>query len=235
MQKSSNVVIGNGSESPAPLTNQDLRPEMFASKGDTVFLGGIYVQDTVQAWLNVVGPSGKIIVVEANPDSVSTLLSHFDGQNNLTIVNKALWNSQGELLFTRSRKKYQGWARVAAEGIDEYPDHLDPDHENIKVPADTIDHILQEMGVDKIDLIFLTINDAQLYAVEGLEDVISRNESLHIFINTRTPDPCWDTAKKLDTYTSLRVCVVPLVKKIKRDDVKKLSLIHAWNDASLIF
>lgn len=157
-----------------------------AKKGDTVILGGVYVDSTVRSWINRVGPEGKLIIIEANPKSVENLKEKFKDQRTLTLISKAIWDSKTKLKFTVSDTDYQGWARVNEDSIGEYPTFLDDSARDIQVEADTLDSILQELNVDNVDLIYLTINDAQIKAVDGFENIRKKSKNFQVFINSRT-------------------------------------------------
>src|SRR5687767_10977245 len=64
--------FGHGWRRPLLHASQFSAP-IIASKGETVVLGGCYLTHTIRMMYDVVGPTGRIIAIEANPANVETV------------------------------------------------------------------------------------------------------------------------------------------------------------------
>ena len=62
-------------------------------------LAGIFSSRNIFEYSKEVGESGKVIVVEANPQNAIRLKNECKSLNNVKIINTALWNKTGEIDF----------------------------------------------------------------------------------------------------------------------------------------
>jgi|GEM_PF-4410826 len=199
---------------------------ILADEGDTVVLGGVYVPKTIRNWLDVLGESGKLIAIEANPSSVKSLGLEFQGISNLKLVSKAIWDGPGKITFTASATDYQGWGRVKDDAISSYPSQFDDTAYDIEVEADSIDNIVSELDIHKVDVVYLTINDAQIKAIDGLGDVMKNNKNIRIMMHSRTPYPAKECVEKLRSL-GMRASTKTLTRQLKRPDEKQIVTIYA--------
>ena len=203
--------------------NRDyLNGKSLAKTGDTVVLAGVYIENTVRSWLKIVGSTGKLIVIEANPQNVENVRPKFRDDQNIYFVPKAVWDKKCELTFTASGSEYQAWARVKDNSVRDYPIALDDSAHDIEIEGDTIDNILQSIGITSVDLIYMTVNDAQLKAVDGIAAIRNSSHNFQLYIHSRTPYPSEETAQKLRDI-GMNVVVGPIDRsKCIRPDVKKV-------------
>ena len=116
------------------------------------------------------GASSKIIAVEADPDAL-WLLQHNLNHNrieNVTVVTKAISNKKGEAIFFKTKRQANSLIQDVV-GL------------TTKVPVETttVDEIL---GGDCVDAISITINGAEVEAIEGMSDTLERCKHLRLSI-----------------------------------------------------
>lgn len=199
---------------------------VLADEGDTTVVGGVYTLATVLGWSRVVGDAGRVILIEANPHSVEALRKGLGETKNVSLISRAIWDRKCKVQFTVSTTNYQGWARVKDDTVSKYPVQLDETAHDIEVDADSIDNIVAGLNIDKVDLIYLTINDAQLKAVGGIGRILAKNRQCKIAIHSATPYPANETAKKLREL-GMKVSVKKFIKKLKRTDKDEIVSIYA--------
>ena len=201
------------------------RPVHMVDAGETCLLGGIFSYETIRGFSKSVGIKGKVIVVEANPENVEDLKKKTSNLGNVTIINKAIWNSKGEMEFIFSEKgKPQGYNRLNSEELQEFPLHMDDKPLKVKVPTDTISGILNDIKISKVDHINLTINGAELQVIEDLPNIKKLNPILRIYINSETPDPALEVISKLK-FQNYKVFTSHMIRTINT----KIKLVRIYS------
>ncbi len=194
--------------------------------GETVVLAGIYNRTTISDYLRVVGNTGRVIVIEANPANVKRLSDIFSGNANLDIVSKAVWNSHGHTQFIAGAGDVQGYNRLDSSELQPFPYHMDDKPLSIDVETDTLDAMMQALSINFINHLNLTINGAELQALDGIQKILVENPNLRIYINSEYPDPFNEVVRKLESM-DFKVYTAPILrtsnKKIK---LQRIYAIH---------
>lgn len=119
------------------------------------------------------GPTGKTVIIE--PASASEeAFNQFKltrGLDDLIFVKSGAWNEEKLL------KLYVDPAHPATnftEGTVEYDTDRLAEFDVIEIPVKTVDQIMQECGIEKIDLISMTTNGAEIEILEGMTRMLSR-------------------------------------------------------------
>lgn len=198
------------------------RARHMVREGETCLLAGVFYESTVRDFSAVVGPRGRVIVVEANPDNIAKLRRNVDG-SNVVYVNYAVWNEKGQMEFIASVGDEQGYNRLNTPEMQQFPYHMDESPRTIQVRCNTLDAIAEELNVDKIHHINLTVNGAELQALDGIEGLLRQNDKLRIYINSENPDPASAVLQKLRTM-GFRVYTSQLIRTIN----KKIRLIRIY-------
>lgn len=192
--------------------------------GEVCLLGGIFNYETIKSFSNSVGKEGKVIVVEANPDNIEDLIKRASNLNNVIIIHKAIWNIKGQMEFLYSQKgKPQGYNRLNSDKLQEFPLHMDSDPKKVKVPTDSISEILKDIKITKLNHINLTINGAELQAIEDLPSLRKLNPHLRIYINSQTPDPALEVISQLKNY-NYKVFTSRMIRTIN----KRIKLVRIY-------
>lgn len=126
-----------------------------------------------------VGPHGKVIGIEAMPDNF--LLFKENVSNNklsqIVPVEIAASNCAGEARFHSFRYGVGGSLVMALPGSEE-----------IRVSTDTVDHILEGLGITHIDLIKIDVEGACLKVLQGAERTLRQKPRLVMEVEGRQSD-----------------------------------------------
>jgi FkbM family methyltransferase len=189
------------------------------SSGESCIIAGVYSEHTIRDFSKVIGDNGTVVVVEANPQNASRLIDDCNDLKNVVITNKAIWRESGEMEFILSKQsREQGYNRLVSDELQHFPEHLDDNPIIIKVPTDTLVNISNEFGIKKLDHVNLTINGAELQAVECMAELLHQHPNVRIYINSETPDPAERTIECLEQIgfkVSLSTLIRTVNKKIK--------------------
>ncbi|NKB49965.1 MAG: FkbM family methyltransferase [Alphaproteobacteria bacterium] len=112
----------------------------------------------------LVGDTGKVLAFEAIPENLDHFCSYVTrhGITNIESKSTGLWNEKGTLVFDAPAKG-PGSSRIKAAKTDA-PYQYTTERE---FPVDTLDHLLDEQGVERLDLINITTNCAETEIMEG--------------------------------------------------------------------
>lgn len=143
-------------------------------KGGVIVECGAYLgHKTVRFAEELVGREGKVLAIEMMPDNVEILRRNVS-ENGLDgvieIVEAGVWNAPGTLPV-----KGKGRQRNSLLEIDK----IDVDRD-VEVRVDRLDTLIAEWGVPMVDLVFMTINGAEIEAVEGLDPDTTRIKGLFV-------------------------------------------------------
>jgi FkbM family methyltransferase len=136
----------------------DLKP------GEVVVEAGAYIGFYVLKASELVGESGKVIAIEAVPENYEIIKRNVEANHlkNVILINKAVWNTSTKIKFYREGKQI-GSITQEVVATDNF----------IEVQADTIDDMLKENGISKIDFIRIQLNGVELEALEGMSQILS--------------------------------------------------------------
>ncbi|MEK7538392.1 MAG: FkbM family methyltransferase [Patescibacteria group bacterium] len=117
-----------------------------------------------------VGSQGKVIAVEAHPSIYKYLLKNIElnNLNNITPVNVALGSERGttEISYNDSNP---GETHVAING-----------EKSIVVPIQTLDEVLEKLGVDHVDYLKIDVEGFELPLLLGSQETIKNNPEIVI-------------------------------------------------------
>lgn len=129
-----------------------------------------------------VGGSGKVIAFEPDPIIFDELKSNIELNelNNVILVKKGLWSENTVLKFMTARNITRSFV------------FNDEGGKVIEVPVVTLDSELNKLGIDKVDFIKMDAEGAELEAVNGASQFLTRNKvdlaiaSYHILNGEKT-------------------------------------------------
>lgn len=143
--------------------------ELFAIKKGDVFVDvGSFIGYGAMKIGSLVGTSGKVVAIEADPDCRRILEKNIKENtiSNIQVVPKAVWNEKGMLALHRSYKQANSLVQDIITETETNTVQVQTD------TIDTIDNILNDLGVTDVSLISLTINGAELEAIEGMSKTL---------------------------------------------------------------
>ena len=156
------------------------------SAGETVVVCGVWQDGTIQRYADTVGQTGHVVFIEANPDNVRDLSRITRGMDHVSWINRAVWSEKTELSFVRSLTNRHSWDRVIDDKVGgRFPYEKVSKHDRITIQADTIDSILSELGITRIDHLNLTVNRCEFEALEGAKGIISKSPGMRLRLPTR--------------------------------------------------
>jgi FkbM family methyltransferase len=136
--------------------------EYIPQAGDVVFDIGAGVGAEMLLFSRLVGPSGRVVSVEAHPRTYRRLvdLCKANGLPNVTPLQVAVSDADGA---------------VAISDLDHHLRNtvLEADGAGIEVPARRIETLAGELGIDRIDLLKMNIEGAERQAIQGMGGVLA--------------------------------------------------------------
>jgi FkbM family methyltransferase len=135
--------------------------------GDVAVEAGAYIGYYVIKMAQAVGNDGHVVAIEADGDNLRLLRKNVEANDlkNVTVVPRGVWNSPGKIHFYKVARQKNSLVRevLSSEGASVFT-----------VQTDTIDNILRNVGIDAVDFAIITVNDAEVEALEGMGDILSR-------------------------------------------------------------
>jgi len=125
-------------------------------RGDVVVDAGAGVGSELRVLAGLVGPTGRVVAVEAHPNTFARLeeLRSVNHLANVTTVHAALMDSVGVVEIT-TRERSETNTVVEREAS------------SVRVPAVTLDELLERLGVDRVDFLKMNIEGAEVNALKG--------------------------------------------------------------------
>lgn len=165
-------------EGKQPLASEHSYECYFKMKrGDTVLdVGAGYGQFTIHAAKEV--GKGIVVAIEPEPKNLTSLHANVDenGLSNVYIVRKAVSNRK------KKSKLYLGKGFGTHSLIHDITvnDHLITRSKNdyIKIPTDTLDNIISDLGIKRINFLKMDIEGAELEALKGGRKSLEMTEKL---------------------------------------------------------
>lgn len=170
-------------------------PPVSVLEGETVVLGGCYRFDTLRRFYQVVGPKGRIVAIEANQRNVEKLRQQMAldpelrNAANILLIGKGIWNEKGTMTFIANDGEDAALDKIYSRQLREFSYHKVDRVERIEIEVDSLDNLLDEVGVQRVDFVLLTINDAELLALDGVDRLLRDNPDVRFFVHSQSPYP----------------------------------------------
>lgn len=144
-----------------------MKHDLLADEGDTVVHCGIFRTETIDKWLRAIGTKGRLIAIEAEPSNFKRLFDYvsLNSLENVTVIHSAVWSEAAYVTLQASfnphfnKLKDSGTHGAVEAGAN---------FEECIILAKTLDSILADSGIKRIDLIMLTISGAEYEALDGM-------------------------------------------------------------------
>jgi FkbM family methyltransferase len=124
---------------------------------------------------HVTGPEGKVIAIEAMPDTYAMLQQNVEGNGlgNVTAINKAAAASTCTLTF-----KDYGIVNSSLNTSTLPRGVVENEGKSIAVQADTGDNLLTNAGVNRVDMIKIDAESSEEFVIRGLQETLSRDHPI---------------------------------------------------------
>jgi FkbM family methyltransferase len=137
-------------------------------KGDVIIDCGAHIGNCTLLFSRLVGKNGLVIALEPFAESFNTIKKRIKRlkKNNICAINKGVWNHSGK--FSLSVFENTISCKVSEN-------QNDANNTNYKiVNCTTIDDIANDLGLNRIDMIKMDIEGAEIEALQGAVSVIKK-------------------------------------------------------------
>ena len=138
--------------------------------GMTVIDIGAHIGYFTRLFSKLVGEKGKVFAFEADPINFNFLKMNTAYLNNTVIINKAVSEQNGEISF---------YHIPDSTGCHSVIKPIRP-AEKITIPAITIDSIITEYNLAKVDVIKMDIEGGELLALAGMQNLLNKSSEMTI-------------------------------------------------------
>ena len=145
-------------------TRKELLDKLPIKNGDVVIELGAFCGFGTMKISEMVGEKGKVISVEADRINYKILEKNITNNNlkNVKIINKGIWNSKGELSLFKESNQRNSLVEDLLNNIESKE----------KIEVDTVDNILKDLEIDRVDFVTMEINAAEIEALQGMNKVL---------------------------------------------------------------
>jgi FkbM family methyltransferase len=146
--------------------------ERSVKAGDTVLDVGAHIGGFTVRAARKVGPTGRVIAVEAAPTNYQLLESNLrlNDLGNVTALNVGAWREPTTLTMHLS-------GLSGGHSIEERYANIHESGEVAEVRVDTIDNLLAKQGVDRVDFVKMDIEGAEIEAIKGMRRTLERGDA----------------------------------------------------------
>ena len=188
------------------LTEQNLAMFLGAYQpqlGDTILDVGAGAGTEIGQFSRMVGPSGRVIAVEADPAAARRLRKQVSrlAHHNVDVIELAVGANEGTVRLN-----------VAEDGSIENSIKAVVGMTSISVPCRRLDRLLVDLQVDRISYMKMNIEGAEYDALLGLGSAISKVTQLCVSCHDFTGDPSQATFNDVKRYLAdagLQVSTLP--------------------------
>jgi FkbM family methyltransferase len=210
--------------------NKGLPRGALVNRGDCVLQVGTPSPETIQYYMEMVGPTGRVIVVEPEKANYNRLTSDpvIAGAQGVTVLRRAAWSCREQMTLTVSKSEVDH--KLEVSGIVHDNDYVPDNYCGTQtVQADTIDNILHELEVDRVDYAEIHVNGAEVEVLRGMTHALDRTKRLHVkghALLQETGQPINRQISRMLRERGFRTFIGPRSKA--RDD----AVAHGWRSRS---
>ena len=151
----------------------DVHLDVFAlSHGDTVIDAGANIGGFTLNAARLVGERGRVLAVEPGETNLGMLRRSVAASSlaNVTVVPKGLWDHHDRKVFHLDDSPGLNSLYAERPGIESGAGSAGARTEEIEV--DTLDNICAGLGVDRLELVKMDIEGAEIRALQGADEVL---------------------------------------------------------------
>ena len=194
--------------------------ELMVSNGGTVVQVGMWRKENLARLSRCVGPSGHVILVEADVGVIEELGPFLADQNltNVTVVHTGAFNKKGRQMLlvgtSPSFNRVDGTNVRMLSALTE-----DAFQTSREIEVDTMDNILAELGVAQIDYVEISVNGAEFPVLQGMEGTFPRTRRLFVSGYARSADTSEPTNRRVRDFLSDHGFRTKISRRAKRTRV----------------
>jgi FkbM family methyltransferase len=162
----------------------DVTGEALVRPGDVVLDCGAYIGRT--AWEALAEGAQQVVAIEPSPRSLACLQRNMEKQINdgrVIVIGKGVWDREDVLYL-------QEHPLVAASDYIADVHRATPRDESVQVPLTTIDQLVNDLSLERVDFIKMDIEGSEQRAILGAKNTIARfKPRLAIAANHLPNDP----------------------------------------------
>lgn len=119
-----------------------------------------------------IGPRGKVVSIEPDPGNFSTLKTNIELNKltNVYAIKVACWNKTEELSLSLS----PSWETATSSVKEKVSNYF------VKVKGLKLDDILDDLGIETVDLIKIDVEGAEEEVIQGARGIITKSERLKV-------------------------------------------------------
>lgn len=142
-------------------------------EGGVVLELGAYIGMYAIKMAQIVGKKGKVLAVESMRRNFEILKKNISNNNldNIIAINKAVWHEKGVLKFYSNKKQDNS----AINGVVDTKNTID-------VQSDTVDNIVKENNLTRVDFVRIQVNGAEKNVLEGMEETFKLKPVIMLMI-----------------------------------------------------
>jgi FkbM family methyltransferase len=167
--------------------------QALTKQGMTVLDIGGHVGYYTRMASRLVGANGRVIAFEPHPRNVATLRQNTAHLNNVTILQVALAEQEGTaelydyLMMSASGslhydEKIRDVQRAQMSDMDIAPRAKDFQPQKFTVRTARVDDLLAELAIERVDVIKMDIEGAEMGALRGMQQTIARSPRLSLIM-----------------------------------------------------
>lgn len=140
-------------------------------KGDVIVDVGANIGTFTVKAAKLVYDEGKVIAIEANSRNCDILRKNVEanGLKNVEIIHKGIWSVKSKMRLNIN-ERIGGHSFYSSRGTGELEE----------VEVDTLDSILKESGIRRVDFIKMDIEGAEIEALKGMNETLRNDIKLAI-------------------------------------------------------
>ncbi len=146
--------------------------------GMTVFDVGAHIGKYTKLFSLLVGDSGQVVSFEPTPATGQKLADRITREqlSNVTLNRMAVSDRDGTVTLHQFPEEYSSWNGIGRPSMEDPrdPSKLVPFVGADEVPSTTLDSYCSHHGIDRIDYLKLDVEGAEIFALNGAENLFAR-------------------------------------------------------------
>ncbi len=166
------------------ILNQHLN-EFSLDKEDIVVDAGANIGGFTIKAADIVGSEGMVIAIEPEKENLKILEKNIKANNleNVLIISRGLWSHKGiKSLYLDDWPGLHSLFGEKPGSSSQHPDkYSEKQKHSNRIEVDTLDNLMDELGIDKINFVKMDIEGAEIEALKGAEKMLT-NKNLKLVI-----------------------------------------------------